>query len=106
MLPYTIHTDLTMLETLAERIHTHQPIGRALAVTLDHISNNYGYFEEQSSLIQENINYLNDQGEGDFAHELSMAFAAAITGREHFSKHVERVWDEWYKNINPEPEEE
>jgi hypothetical protein len=95
-----------MLETLAERIHTHQPVGRALAVTLDHISNNYGYFEEQSELIQNQMHHLEKKGEGNFAHELSMAYAAAMAGREYFTKHVERVWDEWYEEFNPEPKGE
>ena len=103
MIPYTIHTDLSLLETLAEHIHTHQPVGRALTIVLDHISNKVGYFEEQTTLIRENITSLYDQGEGNFAHELEKAFAAAMAGSQAFKSHVEQVWDKWYENIcNPE----
>ena len=103
MIPYTIHTDLSLLETLAEHIHNRQSVGRALAVTLDHIANRVGYFEEQSTVIQKNITSLYDQGEENFAHELEKAFAAAMAGSQAFKSHVEQVWDKWYENIcNPE----
>lgn len=90
-----IFSDLTMLETLADKISTHQPIGRALAVALDHVANNRGYLEEQMMFLNEAMESMFSQGEGEYANNLRESIVYALESADAFSKHLERVWHNW-----------